>query len=642
MTRWIGLTALMLIGCESASKTEDGEMLTPVLEIVQPSTLSQFREYEDIAFSGSLSGVPSPNDYIGVWNSDLDGDFYSESFNAAGQSQFAYGNLTPGDHVITFTTLMDGTSVSDSIDVTITDEIDAPTVSLVSPQGDYSAVGENILFSVIVDDLQDLPTDLVVEGASDLAGQFCTMTVEADGLASCTTALVAGEHAISITATDTHGFVGELNFTWSVLTPEQIDDDGDGFSEEDGDCDDANPNISPSAPELADQIDNNCNGIVDDATPYYDDDGDCFCETVPCNGTVADLSACGVLQGGDCNDSSNLDSPAGDERCDGLDNDCDGSIDEYSAVDATVWYVDADGDGFGNSSYTQPACSQPQGYSSNDQDCNDNDTTINPSATEQPNGIDDDCDGIVDDNTVNYDDDLDGFTENDGDCDDGNPMVNPAQVETINAVDDDCNGLIDDQTTLYDDDGDGFSENQGDCDDMNIAVAPNLTEICGNGVDDNCNGSENEINAIDCVDFYHDADGDGYGGSFYPSECWCDPGGNSGMLNVTVGGDCMDTVQFPRSNQVYPDQTMFFDIDRGDGSFDYDCNGAEDKYNDQLGSCSWSWFTCDVDNQGWVGSVPVCGDTGEFIENDDHCSNAYGVAGCDIDEGIFPYTQTCR
>jgi hypothetical protein len=149
---------------------------------------------------------------------------------------------------------------------------------------------------------------------------------------------------------------------------------------------------------------------------------------------------------------------------------------------------------------------------------------IYPSATELPNEIDDDCDGVVDDNTVNFDDDLDGFTENQGDCDDSNPMVNPAQVEVINAIDDDCNGIIDDNTSIYDDDGDGFSENQGDCDDMNIAVSPDLTEICGNGVDENCNGTEDELNAIDCVEYFYDSDGDGFGGTLYPSECWCEPG----------------------------------------------------------------------------------------------------------------------
>ena len=642
MHRMMGLMTLMMLGCESTTKTQEGA-LTPVVTIDQPSTLSQFREYEDVVFSGSITGVGDPSPYVAQWDSSLDGQLHLESLGANGISQFMTSTMTPGDHLVTLTIIDPaGVPVSSSVDVTITDEVDAPTVSLVTPQGEFSPVGEDIVFTVIVDDLQDDPVDLVVEGSSDAAGTFCMMTVEPDGLASCTTTLTAGLHQVSIRATDTHGNEGELTFPWAVLTPEQIDDDGDGYSEEEGDCNDADPNLSPDATELADQIDNNCNGLIDDGTPYFDDDGDCFCETVPCSGTIANPSDCGVLQGGDCNDASNQDSPASDELCDGLDNDCDGEIDEYSAVDATVWYVDADGDGFGNSMYTQPACSQPQGYSANDQDCNDNDTNINPAATEQPNSVDDDCDGIVDDNTVNYDDDLDGFTENDGDCDDANPMVNPAQVETINAIDDDCNGLVDDQTTLYDDDGDGFSENQGDCDDMNIAIAPNLTEICGNGVDDNCNGTEDEINAIDCVDYYYDEDGDGFGGSLYPAECWCAPGGNSGMLNVDVGGDCFDDITFPRSNQVYPGQGMFFDVDRGDGSFDYDCDNNEELFNDALGTCSWSWFTCDLDTQGWVGFVPACGGTGEFIENDDHCSNAYGIAGCGIDEGIFPYVQTCR
>src|SRR6056300_478462 len=147
--RYCGLMTLILLGCESSSETKDGSMLTPEISISQPSTLSQFREYEDVVFAGELTGVPSPNEYIGVWSSDLDGDFYSESLNAAGQMQFAYANLGPGDHVITLSTLIDGESFADSIDVTITDEVDAPTVSLISPQGDYSAVGENILFSVM-------------------------------------------------------------------------------------------------------------------------------------------------------------------------------------------------------------------------------------------------------------------------------------------------------------------------------------------------------------------------------------------------------------------------------------------------------------------------------------------------------------
>ena len=69
----------------------------------------------------------------------------------------------------------------------------------------------------------------------------------------------------------------------------------------------------------------------------------------------------------------------------------------------------------------------------------------------------------------------------------------------------------------------------------------------------------------------------------------------------------------------------------------------EEKMDEDLAECSWSWFTCDVDVTGWVGSVPsYCGDIGEYVNDDDHCSNSLGIAGCGIDEGLYPYTQSCR
>ena len=56
-----------------------------------------------------------------------------------------------------------------------------------------------------------------------------------------------------------------------------------------------------------------------------------------------------------------------------------------------------------------------------------------------------------------------------------------------------------------------------------------------------------------------------------------------------------------------------FDVDRGDGSFDYDCSGTEEKMDEDLAECSWRRFTCDVDVTGWVGSVPSsCGISGSM------------------------------
>ena len=100
------------------------------------------------------------------------------------------------------------------------------------------------------------------------------------------------------------------------------------------------------------------------------------------------------------------------------------------------------------------------------------------------NGLDDDCDEVIDDETVIYDDDGDGYceeppcinyTETLQDCNDNNAGANPADTtEAISNIDDNCNGLVDDGTTVFDDDGDGYSEADGDCDDTTIAKSPEI------------------------------------------------------------------------------------------------------------------------------------------------------------------------
>ena len=171
-----------------------------------------------------------------------------------------------------------------------------------------------------------------------------------------------------------------------------------GYVSNNSDCDDQAAALNPTAVEVCDGLDNDCNGETDELpffTYYADADGDGFGDAATALDTCLNEVPGYVSNNSDCDDSAAALNPAAVEVCDGLDNDCNGETDELSFF---TYYADADGDGFGDAATVLDTClSELSGYVSNNSDCDDENLEVNPEGIEVLDGLDNDCNGLVDD-----------------------------------------------------------------------------------------------------------------------------------------------------------------------------------------------------------------------------------------------------
>ncbi len=249
-----------------------------------------------------------------------------------------------------------------------------------------SPVANNVSLPVLNDDCEI--TELVPPTATDncdgqIIGEYnVTLPIKNSTTIIWTFTDLASN--ISTQSQDVEILTGELN--WFA------DTDGDGFGDanssvvaceqpagyvaDNSDCDDADASVYPGAVELCDGIDNDCDGQTDEdlvsVTWYADTDGDGLGDP---NNSVSDCSQpAGFVNNAD---------------------DCDDT--DASVTTQTTWFADTDGDGFGDANSSVVACEQPAGYVADNSDCDDAVASVYPGASEICDGIDNNCDGLTDD-----------------------------------------------------------------------------------------------------------------------------------------------------------------------------------------------------------------------------------------------------
>lgn len=352
----------------------------------------------------------------------------------------------------------------------------------------------------------------------------------------------------------------------------------------------------------------------------------------------ADMDGDGFVEG-DCAETDAAIHPGAAELCNGLDDDCDGTIDG-GAVDARTWYADLDDDGYGDDMNPALACWKPEGHTLIPGDCDDGAPEVNPAGADWCDGVDDDCTGTEDDAL----DALEGFQDGDGDgfgfsprqscepgpdfvdaggdCDDGDPAAFPGADEWCNLDDDDCNGEVDDSARdalvwYADADGDSF----GDAAARGWACSAPIGFVMDDG---DCDDADAGTGGP--IAWFEDTDGDGYGRAI----TWACA---APSLAVALGGDCDDAegTAWPGAPEDC-EATTDLNCDGIVGTADLDgdgersCEDCDDSDPAVAGPDTW-YADRDADGYGdGAQSIAACSAPAQFVAVGTDCNDASAVA----------------